>query len=252
MPAAAPGRRSKHQQIAADLFGAVGSGEYVPGAKLPSETELMARYGVARLTVRDALALLVSWGVAETRMGSGVFVRDYRPIVREGIRRLSAPAAGRSVWADETAGRNLGTDQIEVTEAEPPEHVRELLGLAAGEGAVMRSRRYTVDGKPVMLARSWLPARIAHGTRITEPDTGPGGIYARLRELGRAPVRFREEVRARMLPEPDERAGRLALAPGTPVMEVTRTAYDERGDAVEVNEMTADASAYVFSYEFDV
>lgn len=252
MPATAPGHRSKHQQIADDLFAAVGSGEYRPGAKLPSETELMARYEVARLTVRDALGLLVTWGVAESRMGSGVYVRDYRPIVREGIRRLSAPAEGRSVWADETAGRNLGTDQIEVSEAEAPERVRELLGLAAGELAVMRSRRHTVDGKPVMLSRSWLPVRLARGTSITEPNTGPGGIYARLRELGHAPVRFREEVRARMLPEPDERAARLALAPGTPVMEVTRTAYDESGAAVEVNEMTADASAYVFAYEFDI
>jgi GntR family transcriptional regulator len=63
-------------------------------------------------------------------------------------------------------------------------------------------------------------------------------------------VRFREEVRARMLPEPDERTGRLSLPPGTPVMEITRTAYDAVGAPVEVNEMTADASAYVFRYEF--
>jgi GntR family transcriptional regulator len=54
-----------------------------------------------------------------------------------------------------------------------------------------------------------------------------------------------------MLPEPDEAAGRLALAPGTPVVEITRTAYDAAGRAVEVNEMTADSSAYVFRYEFD-
>jgi GntR family transcriptional regulator len=102
-----------------------------------------------------------------------------------------------------------------------------------------------------MLSRSWLPASLAHGTAITEPDTGPGGIYARLREIGRAPSTFREEIRARMLPEPDERTGRLNLPPGTPVIEITRTAYDTDGLAVEVNEMTADASAYIFRYEFD-
>jgi GntR family transcriptional regulator len=115
---------------------------------------------------------------------------------------------------------------------------------------VLRSRRFLVDGKPVMVARSWLPASIAAGTDIAQPDTGPGGIYARLQELGHAPVRFREDLRARMLPEPDEDAVRLALSPGTPVMEIIRTAYDADGTPVEVNEMTADASAYVFRYEF--
>jgi GntR family transcriptional regulator len=248
MPAA---RRSKHQQIAAELFAQIEAGRYAPGARLPGENQIIDEQGVSQGTARQALALLVSWGIAEARKGSGVYVRDYQPIVREGIRRLSAPAEGRSVWADETAGRNLGIDQIKVSEAEPPQHVRELLGLPAGELAVVRNRRYLVDGKPVMLARSWIPAGLAHGTPITEPDTGPGGIYARLREMGRAPARFREEVRARMLPEPDERAERLNLPPGTPVMEVTRTAYDASGLPVEVNEMTADAGAYVFRYEFD-
>jgi len=180
-----------------------------------------------------------------------VYVRDYQPIVSNRIRRLAAPAGSRSVWADETAGRNLGVDQIEISEGEPPEHVRALLGLAARETAVLRSRRYTVDGRPVMLSRSWLPASLAAGTAIMEADTGPGGIYARLRELGRGPARFTEEFRARMLPEPDERTERLSLAPATPVMEIIRTAYDADGAAVEVNEMTADSSAYVFRYDFD-
>lgn len=251
MPAAAPDRQSKHQQIAAELFDSVSSGEYAPGAKLPSESDLMSSYGVGRSTARQALGLLVSWGIAEAKTGSGVYVRDFRPVVREGIRRLSAPGERRSVWADETAGRNLGIDQIEVSEASPPEHVRELLGLPAGENAVLRSRRYLVDGRPVMLSLSWLPARLAHGTAMMETDTGPGGIYARLSEIGRAPAKFREELRARMLPEPDARIGRLDLAPGTPVVEIIRTAHDADGAAVEVNEMTADASAYVFGYEFD-
>jgi GntR family transcriptional regulator len=244
-------RRSKHQQIAAALFAQIESGQYPPGARLPGENQIVDEQGVSQGTARQALALLVSWGVAEARKGSGVYVREFSPIIREGIRRLSAPGEARSVWADETAGRNLGIDQIEVSEVEPPEHVRELLGLSVNEMAVRRSRRYLVDSKPVMLSSSWLPASLAHGTAITEPDTGPGGIYARLREIGRAPARFREEVRSRMLPEPDERAGRLDLPPGTPVMEITRTAYDADGQAVEVNEMTADASAYVFSYEFE-
>ena len=86
------------------------------------------------------------------------------------------------------------------------------------------------------------------GSPITEPDTGPGGIYARLRDLGHEPTQFREDFRARM-PEPTE-AEELGLGPGTPIVEIVRTAYTSDGQAVEVNEMVADASAYVFRYDF--
>jgi len=42
----------------------------------------------------------------------------------------------------------------------------------------------------------------------------------------------------------------LSFPPGTPVVEITRTAYTADGTAVEVNEMTADAVAYIFRYDF--
>jgi DNA-binding GntR family transcriptional regulator len=94
-----------------------------------------------------------------------------------------------------------------------------------------------------------LPAAIAPGTPIARPETGPGGIYARLADLGRAPARFREDIRSRM-PLPAE-ADRLQIAAGTPIVEICRVALDADGIPVEVNEMTADSSAYVFRYEFD-
>jgi GntR family transcriptional regulator len=114
---------------------------------------------------------------------------------------------------------------------------------------VARSRRYVLDGKPVLLSVSYLPDEFAAGTMIEYKDVGPGGIYARLRELGYAPARFREDLRSRM-PEPGE-SERLELPPGTPVVDIVRTAYTAEGQIVEVNEMTADASSYVFRYDFD-
>ena len=53
------------------------------------------------------------------------------------------------------------------------------------------------------------------------------------------------------MPEPGE-VSALALAPGTPVIEVIRTAYTSEGKPVEVSEMVADASAYVFRYDFSI
>jgi GntR family transcriptional regulator len=73
-------------------------------------------------------------------------------------------------------------------------------------------------------------------------------VVARLGELGHAPVRFREDLRARM-PEPGE-TKQLDIPAGTPVVEIVRTAYTASEQVVEVNEMTADASSYVFRYDF--
>jgi GntR family transcriptional regulator len=52
------------------------------------------------------------------------------------------------------------------------------------------------------------------------------------------------------MPQPTE-IERLEIAPGTPVVEICRVALDAAGTPVEVNEMTADSSAYIFRYEFD-
>src|SRR5262245_529033 len=98
------------------------------------------------------------------------------------------------------------------------------------------------------MAISYLPADIAAGSAIEQRDTGPGGTYARLDELGHAPVRFREDLRSRML-DPEE-IDKLNIPAGTPVVEIARTAYTTSGRVVEVNEMTADASAYIFRYDF--
>lgn len=49
-----------------------------PGARLPSEAELMTHYGVARMTARSAVQELIREGLVEARQGAGVFRRAER------------------------------------------------------------------------------------------------------------------------------------------------------------------------------
>lgn len=51
-------------------------GEWKPADKLPSESELANRFGVSRVTVRQALQKLNTMGLVETRLGSGTFVKE--------------------------------------------------------------------------------------------------------------------------------------------------------------------------------
>jgi GntR family transcriptional regulator len=116
-----------------------------------------------------------------------VFVRSRPPVRRSASDRFARRhrEAGKAAFIAETEG--LGSpavDEIEVGEAVPPARVRDLLGITAKARAVVRSRRYLLHRQPVEVATSYIPASIARGTKVAEPDSGPGGIHARLEELG--------------------------------------------------------------------
>ncbi|MEU9388610.1 GntR family transcriptional regulator [Streptomyces sp. NPDC048324] len=244
-------RRPKYQRIADSLREAIQSGEYGPGDRLPGENELMAAHGVARMTARQALSVLRDEGVAEARKGAGVFVRAFRPLRRRGIQRLSQQqwGSGRSIWSADIENRALEVDQVAVSEEAAPDHIGAVLDLADDETVCVRRRRFVLEGKPVLLATSYLPTSVVAGSAITQEDTGPGGTYARLAELGYKPVHFREEIRSRM-PSKDE-AAQLSMSSGTPVILICRTAFADGGRPVEINEMTLDASSYILEYDFD-
>ncbi|WP_073502829.1 GntR family transcriptional regulator [Actinacidiphila paucisporea] len=243
--------RPKYQRIADDLRASIDRGEYQPGDRLPGENSLAADFGVAPLTVRQALGLLRAEGLVDSRKGSGVFVQSFRPIRRRGIHRLRRDGwgSGQTIWSADD-DRSPDVDQINVHEdVAPPEHIARVLGLADEETSCVRGRRYSMDGRPVMLATSYLPQTLVAGSPITQAETGPGGIYARLADLGHEPVRFREEIRSRM--PTGEEAARLSIPADRTVLKLVRTAFDAEGRVVEINDMTLDSAAYVLDYEFD-
>jgi len=60
-------------QVARDLAEEISSGRIRPDSRLPSEAELAQQYGVARVTVRRAVAKLREQGLAVTVHGRGTF-----------------------------------------------------------------------------------------------------------------------------------------------------------------------------------
>ncbi|HKR52644.1 MAG TPA: GntR family transcriptional regulator [Pseudonocardiaceae bacterium] len=63
-----------YRRIADELRQQITSGELVPGQRVPSEAELMRRYGVSRGTARQGLALLEAAGLVRAVHGKGRFV----------------------------------------------------------------------------------------------------------------------------------------------------------------------------------
>ena len=68
--------RPPYQQVANAIRAAILTKKFAPGDKLPSGSELAQRYGVARMTVQQAMRLLRDEGLIVSRQGSGIYVRE--------------------------------------------------------------------------------------------------------------------------------------------------------------------------------
>jgi DNA-binding FadR family transcriptional regulator len=66
--------RNLSGEVVARIAGEIRSGRLEPGARLPTEQELMTAMGVSRTVVREAVAALRAEGLVMTRQGSGAFV----------------------------------------------------------------------------------------------------------------------------------------------------------------------------------
>ena len=62
------------EQVADDLRADITSGEIT--GRLPGEHELATQYGVSRVTIRRAVAILISEGLLRILRGRGAFVAD--------------------------------------------------------------------------------------------------------------------------------------------------------------------------------
>lgn len=238
---------SLRERIVGQLRAQIESGSLKPGDKVPSENALMEEFGVSQTTARAALAALRGEGLISVERGKGAFVRNFAPILRDATTRLSAQqwAAGHAIWLADLGLRPMGILRIDVHRADAPDDVAKLLGTAQ---VVVRDRVYAVEGRPVQWAVSYIPADLAGGTPIERADTGPGGTYARLRDIGHEPVKFVEQVRVRM-PKPAERK-QLSLDVGQPVAVIRRTAATAADRVVEVNDMVLLGDAYVMQWSF--
>ncbi len=65
----------KHEMVRRTLADAIASGQYEPGQRLPSESELVKTFKASRPTVNRALRELQLTGLIERRAGSGSYVR---------------------------------------------------------------------------------------------------------------------------------------------------------------------------------
>lgn len=254
--------RPAYNQVAEHLRQRIYSGDLAPGDKLPSEAGLIKQFDVSRVTARGAIKDLQAEGLIVTRQGKGSFVRD-----REATRRLPATryqeeaefAAGRvaepatSYGFDWAKSRDRYRVDASFRETRAPGRVAELFGIPASEPVLERRLVFHVDDRPEQVITSYLPADLVRGTPVADPDREPwpGGTIAQLASLGVTVAAIEESVRSRM-PTPEE-ASTLRLAPGVPLLVVTRRTIADDGRAVEVAaDILLPADRVIVGYRIDL
>lgn len=91
--------------IAERIAALIEEGAFPPGSKLPGERELAERFGVSRVTVREAAVALQAAGRVDIRAGSGVYVKDPARGARDGLPEVSPfeLTEARSLFESEAA-----------------------------------------------------------------------------------------------------------------------------------------------------
>lgn len=235
--------RPPFRQIADRLREKILSGQLAPGDRLPSERELVETYGTAHATVRNALALLRSEGLIVTHRGKGAFVR-LRPL------RLRLKTNHLFVTQAREQGRTAEVQLLGVERLGPPIEIAERLQLPPDERAVARRYLMLIDNQPMQLVTSYFSATLVGRTAIARSENiSPGRIDSVLVELGREPRRLVDELIARM-PGPDE-VRHLRLLPGTPVVNILRTYFDQSGDPIEVARLVLASDRHELVYEME-
>ena len=224
-----------YRDLKRDLTQRIAAAEWLPGGALPSEAALARHYGTAIGTVRRAVDELVAERIVRRRHGSGTYVTGhdadrllfhfFHVVPREGGRR--APTT-----------RTLAFRRARAAPAEARR-----LQLRPG-AAVFRVRNLlSLDGRPVILDELVLPQALF-------PDlskqilTGRGNTIYHLYHTRYGVNVLRTTERLRAVRAGTGAASALGVRPGSPLLQISRTALSYGDAPVELRESLVDTAAH--------
>ncbi|MGW7031925.1 GntR family transcriptional regulator [Streptomyces xanthophaeus] len=241
----------RYLQIAEDIVQQIRAGALKPGDQVPSEAEMVGRYGVSGGTIRKAMLEIRASGLVDTRHGKGSYVKARPPVRHRSSDRFrrSLRQGGKAAYLAESeqSGATAKVSVIYIGPMEAPEGIAERLSVDIGTQVLARRRLYFRNGTPVETATSYLPWDVVRDIpELFAENPGGGGIYARLEEHGHVFAEFVETLQAR--PAAKAEASELALSPGAPVVHLLRNAVTEEGRVVEVCDTLMAADQFVFEF----
>ena len=231
------GRGPRYEQLYRHIAAAISSGVLEPQAQIPPERDLAELAQISRVTVRQAVAHLVSDGVLEQRRGAGTFVRQQPQRLEQSLSRLIS-------FTEHMQQRGKTSTSVILQRGLFPPHPEEqiALGLPSSERVARIERLRSADGLPMAVEWSSLPEDI-----LPDPDLVQTSLYAVLRATGNAPARAVQRVTAVNLTS--DQAHLLNLADGAAVLRIDRTAYLASGRPIEFTKGLYRSDIYDFIAE---
>lgn len=188
-----------------------------PHSRLPSEPDLVRRYGVARATVRRALARLQEEGLIYSRQAVGTFVAA--PRVQQDLDQLLS-FSEFMIYRGLTPGTRIITAEIRrIAEADSP--VLHSLQLKPGAKVVFLRRLRLGSGEPLVIANTWLPESRFPG--FLQHDLERHSVYEIMDATGLKPTDAIQSIEAATLGEEESRL--LSVPKGSAVLLICRVGY---------------------------
>lgn len=226
-----------YHQLAEIIISRIQTGEYAPGARIPSENELARTYGIGRPTVRQAIDLVVRRRMLIRKRGSGTFVR-----IQEKEVDLFSLAGTTSAF--HRKGISVKTQIVSKIRRKPitdnPDNP------FYGKEAYFYSRLSRVEGKPVLIEDLYLhPELFANIDKIELSDRSLAQVVAAHYYM--RPTSGKQNFRIGFLE--GKRAAVLELLPTEPVLTVKRFLNFAQTENAIYSELFCRTDRFVFSQE---
>lgn len=186
-----------------------------PGTAIPTELELIERFGVSRITLRKAVDDLVVDGLLERHQGKGTFTS---------VPKLTHELNAISSWTEQlrALGYKPRTAKRTAAEIVPPKRVAHALALAPNEKVIMVRRTRLAGDEPLSLMTNYIPSRLV--PNFNQQVEGAESLYELLEQRYKLiPHRATDTVETRAAT--DEEAETLGIEPWSPILVVTRLSY---------------------------
>ena len=196
-----------------------------PGQRIPSEEELAGRFGVSRVTVRQAIGDLIDDGLLYRTHGKGTFVAHHQ--INRDHTRLTDFFDDPSVEGMEVQLQILSK---EVVPANPK--VAQALAVQDDEPVIRVESLRTVDGEPVTIYCEYVSHRLFPA--LLEKKLGSCSLWTLLERHGFKVAHAVEKLEAQLADEASARV--LQVGVETPILYKEKVVFAEDGTPLEYQE----------------
>jgi GntR family transcriptional regulator len=214
----------------------VQSEEWKPGDLIPSERELSEKYGISRMTARQAITDLVNEGLFYREQGKGTFVSQ-RKITQQLLRLTGFTEDIRA------RGQKPGTKVLSAEMVPADETTAEKLRIGPGTRIFRLQRLRLADDEPLAIELSQISFKGCE--RLSEEDLEQNSLYRLLEtKYGIPLMEADQELEAGLAG--NEEAQLLKISINRPVLFTRRITYTERSQPIEYAKAVYCGNKYTF------